>query len=97
MKEEKRSSLWAWVVVAIVSAVGLWFFTLGGWQCRVNSECVKVFKTKPHYKAWTMSYSNGLEARPDGTWKNHWRMPQFHWLDMEAVMEKRAKEAEGLK
>ena len=68
------------------------FALLGGWigylysqqpKISINHEYAKFILLKGNYRSWTISYSDGLQY--DGeNWKNLWRWPQFHHVDVRA-------------
>jgi hypothetical protein len=48
----------------------------------LNSQSATLMLLRGGYRSWSISYSEGLQSQPDGTWKNLWRRPRFHHCDV---------------
>ncbi len=57
-----------------------------GYTLRMNEQWVTVMNTNGHYKAWSITYSDGATMR-DGEWVQLYREPTLSHCDMEAYME----------
>ena len=62
---------------------GIYFVWLGflGYKTRINSEWIKLYTIKGGYRAWTISYSDGLTWDNTGKMINLWRWPKIHHCD----------------
>ena len=64
-----------------VAFIFIWFHKKDG-RISINSEYAKLYLLNEGYRSWTISYSHGHQIQSDGTFKNLWKWPTFHHVDV---------------
>jgi len=76
-----RLALMSLLVFIVTTFVWTYFFKENG-RISINSEYAKLYLLKGGYRSWTISYNHGRQFQLDGTWRNLWKWPTFHHVDV---------------